>query len=107
MAEFYLYVGTQARWLELLRNSTAERTNIELGSIDHIPCVSVVVIKDDCFNLHFLTEENHFLLKQKPAVNLPTSKNSTSLGCKMTFQLALNCTIFFCISSQSAHRRYA
>ena len=47
------------------------------------------------FNMHFLTEENSFLLKQKPAPNLPTYNIFDSLQSRMTSQLPLDCTNLF------------
>ena len=59
-------------------SETIGHTNIKLETIDHYSRVSVIKSYYDCvtikdknfFNLHFLTEEYHFLLKQMPMSNL-------------------------------------
>ena len=96
-AQFFLFVCASV-CLYVCFNY-CKTTNIILGKTDHqgqchmgfedftmTPQSKLIF-----FNLHFLTDENHFLLKRKAASNLLTCKNFTLLRCKMTSQLPLDC----------------
>ena len=69
-------------------SETAIVTSIKLGTIDHHGVISVIkgfatssdVIINFFFNLHYLTEENRFLLKTTPASDLPHNKNFHLFG---------------------------
>ena len=71
-------------------SETAGGTSIKLGTIDHHPVVSVrwgLVTswwrhnqKNFFLNLHYLTEDNRFLLKRKPVSNLTHFKSFHLFG---------------------------
>ena len=75
-------------------SETSGCIDIKLGSIDHLPSVSLgvdgIMIKDN-----FSTEENDVLLEKNQP---PTDTNFNYLGVKMTSRLTLNCRI--CLSYQ-------
>ena len=61
-------------------SQTVWRTNVKLATIGHYVRASVqrshgVITKLMWFDLHFLTDENGFLLKQRPVPNLSPFKN--------------------------------